>query len=147
MKMTAEEIVKSFKEDSSRENMQRLADENECSLHDIGEFLKEEAAKNTPAADKKKAGWPKGKKRGPKPQKVSEKETTLNNTNEKVEIKVESREAEMRDEKEFKKDIPEAVKRILITRLNILNEKQKVHIEALDEISAEREEIARFLWG
>lgn len=46
MKMTAEEILAMYNKDRSRENMQKIADLNGCTMHDIGEFLK--AAADTP---------------------------------------------------------------------------------------------------
>lgn len=55
MKMTAEEIVKAYNSDRSRENMQHIADENGCTIHEIGEFLKN-AADNP---QKKRPGRPK----------------------------------------------------------------------------------------
>ena len=68
MKMTAEEIVKIYKSDPSKETMQQLAIDNDCTLKDIGEFLKEAAAAKTektqqaaekPAEEKKGPGRPK----------------------------------------------------------------------------------------
>lgn len=47
MKMTAEEIVKIYKSDPSKETMQQLAIDNDCTLKDIGEFLKAAAAAKT----------------------------------------------------------------------------------------------------
>lgn len=58
MKMSAEEIVKAYNADRSRENMQRIADENGCTLHEIGEFLKDSA--NMP--QNKRPGRPKKQK-------------------------------------------------------------------------------------
>lgn len=75
MKMTAEEIVKAYNADRSRENMQRIADENGCTLHEIGEFLKDAA--NMP--QKKRLGRPKKQKA----------DKTLDNKNKIMRSKVE----------------------------------------------------------
>lgn len=120
MKMTAEEIVKIYKSDPSKETMQQLAIDNDCTLKDIGEFLKAAAtAKKTeeimqdaeaPAEEKKGPGRPK-KTKEPKP-----------------------------------KELPEYVKATLEARLNALNENRQILLTSLERVNREAEEITNFLY-
>ena len=75
MKMTAEEILAMYNEDRSRENMKKIADLNNCTMHEVGEFLK--AAADTPK--KRKPGRPK------KPGSKSTKNNKMDNSRKKVE--------------------------------------------------------------
>lgn len=141
MKMTAEEIVKIYKADPSRETMLQLARDNECTLKDIGEFLKDAA---TP---KKKPGRPKGSGRGKKTPKNEVCDTTKKDKNKKVVLKVDSATQEMRAEETSKKEIPEEIKTILLDRYNILEARAETHMIALRAINEEQKAISSFLWG
>lgn len=55
MRMTAEEIVKVYNENPTRETMERIAEKNECSIQEIGEFLKNTAKEQ---GEKKGPGRP-----------------------------------------------------------------------------------------
>lgn len=119
MKMTAEEIVKIYKSDPSRETMQQLAIDNDCTMKDIGEFLKAAAAAKTeeiqqaaekPAEEKKGPGRPK-KTKEPKP-----------------------------------KELPEYVRATLEARLNALNENRQILMTSLERVNREAEEITNFLY-
>lgn len=118
MKMTAEEIVKIYKSDPSRETMQQLAIDNDCTMREIGEFLKAAAKKTEeiqqdaekPAEEKKGPGRPK-KTKEPKP-----------------------------------KELPEYVKATLEARLNALNENRQILLTSLERVNREAEEITNFLY-
>ena len=124
MKMTAEEIVKIYKSDPSKETMQQLAIDNDCTIKDIGEFLKAAAAaKKTeeimqaaeaPAEEKKKPGRPKG------------------STNREKSVKP--------------KELPEYVKATLEARLQSLNENRQILLTSLERVNREAEEITNFLY-
>lgn len=140
MKMTAEEIAKRYKEDPSRDNMQQLAKENGCSLQEVGQFLKDAAEKE----NKRKPGRP---KKDPQSGKKPHGGALKIDTEKKLSIKSELDSAKMSAEKEPKKEIPEAVRRTLMNRLELLAEKQRGLIASLEAVNEEREEISRFLWG
>lgn len=119
MKMTAEEIVKIYKSDPSRETMQQLAIDNDCTMKDIGEFLKAAATAKTeeiqqaaekPAEEKKGPGRPK-KTKEPKP-----------------------------------KELPEYVRATLEARLKALNENRQILMTSLERVNREAEEITNFLY-
>ena len=57
MKMTADEIFAMYDKNRSRETMQKIADLNDCTIKEVGEFLKDVA--NRP---KRKPGRPKKEK-------------------------------------------------------------------------------------
>lgn len=127
MKMTAEEIVKIYKSDPSKETMQQLAIDNDCTMKDIGEFLKAAAtAKKTeeimqnpitaeaPAEEKKKPGRPKG------------------STNREKTVKP--------------KELPEYVRATLEARLQSLNENRQILLTSLERVNREAEEITNFLY-
>lgn len=123
MKMTAEEIVKIYKSDPSKETMQQLAIDNDCTLKDIGEFLKAAAAAKTeetqqaaeaPAEEKKKPGRPKG------------------STNREKSVKP--------------KELPEYVRATLEARLNALIENRQILLTSLERVNREAEEITNFLY-
>jgi len=54
MKMTAEEILEMYNANRSRETMQKIAELNDCTIKDVGEFLK-----NAASQPKRKPGRPK----------------------------------------------------------------------------------------
>ena len=128
MKMTAEEIVKIYKSDPSRETMQQLAIDNDCTMKDIGEFLKaaatskkteeimQDAVKTAeaPAEEKKKPGRPKGS---------ANREKTVK-----------------------PKELPEYVRATLEARLNALNENRQILLTSLERVNREAEEITNFLY-
>lgn len=87
MKETAEQIVKRYKADPSRENMQQIALDNDCTMQEIGEFLKDAA---TP---KKKPGRPKSKEASERKKIPSE--AIKKRKNEKVSNKSDSVERKM----------------------------------------------------
>lgn len=117
MKMTAEEIVKIYKSDPSRETMQQLAIDNDCTIKDIGEFLKAAATQKpaeAPEREKKKAGRPKGSSNKEKSKKP--------------------------------KELPEYVKAALEARLQTLNENRQILLTSLERVNTEAEEITSFLY-
>lgn len=148
MKMTAEEILKSYNADPSRENMIQLAHDNECTLQEIGQFLKDAAAENERPEEKpkkKKGGWPKGQPR--KRKNVTEAEAPKKDNADEVMIKNEEKEEKTGSEEIQKRDIPKVIYDILMARLNLLRDKRRFLIDSLDEINDEEDEITRFLRG
>ncbi len=53
MNWTAAEIVEAYQKDPSKANMVRIARENNCTLEEIGNFLKNAAVKRKPGRPKK----------------------------------------------------------------------------------------------
>lgn len=140
MKMTAEEIVKVYKADPRRETMLQLAHENECTMHEIGEFLKNAAAEQKPADDKKPA-------RSPKSRKKSGTKATKKDKEKKVILKVEPAPQQMPENESKKERLPKIIQDILYKRLELIREKRRYLIDSLDEINDEEDEITRFLRG
>lgn len=145
MKWTAEQILEEYNKDRSHQNMKRIADENGVTMKEIGEFLKNEAAKNTPAGQKKK-GRPKGTATGKKSQKRSGAENTLNDTKEEKEIKSDSCPRKI-DLGPVKEDIPGPVRKLITDQLNTIEVKMSYHQEALDDLKKEKAELISFLTG
>lgn len=118
MKMTAEEIVKVYKNNPTGETMKQLAIANNCTIADIGHYLKEEAAKKeveaSSAEEKKKPGRPKGS---------ANKEKTVK-----------------------PKALPEYVKATLEARLADLNQNRQILQDSLERVNREAEEITNFLY-
>ena len=73
MNWTAAEIVEAYQKDPSKANMVRIARENNCTLEEIGNFLKNAAVKRKPGRPKKSGS-----------------ETTKKDENEKTPIKSDS---------------------------------------------------------
>ena len=134
MKMTAEEILASFKSDSSRENMQRLADENGCTMKEIGQFLKDAA---TP---KKKPGRPKGSKA----LKSSSRENTLKDKEKNASTKEDSFEGIMLARKYL---IPPIIKSLTQEKIEELSRLKLIHENKALELKIEIDELTDFLDG
>ena len=83
MKMTAQEILDMYNQNRTRETMEKIAQLNDCTIKEVGEFLKDAAAQ----PPKKKPGRPKKEK--PEEGILSSSEEALFDTTEKEEIKSE----------------------------------------------------------
>lgn len=118
MKMTAEDIVKVYKNNPTKETMEQLALANDCTIADIGHYLKEEAtkkeAKTSFTEEKKKPGRPKGS---------ANKEKTVK-----------------------PKELPEYVRATLEARLQSLNENRQILLNSLERVNKEAEELTSFLY-
>lgn len=130
MKMTAEEILAMYNEDRSRENMQKIADLNGCTMHDVGEFLK--AAADTP------------KKRGPgRPKKLSSDKTKSNKKSD-TRNKVEALPEEKRSQKYL---IPEIVESLTREKIDEYRRKADFFREKAAEEELKADELQDFLNG
>ena len=118
MKMTAEDIVKVYNNNPCRKTMEQLALANNCTIADIGHYLKEEAAKKeaetSSTEEKKKPGRPKGS---------ANKEKTMK-----------------------PKELPEYVRATLEARLQSLNENRQILLNSLERVNKEAEELTNFLY-
>lgn len=130
MKMTAEEILAMYNKDRSRENMQKIADLNGCTMHDIGEFLK--AAADTP------------KKRGPGRPKKSSGDKTKSNKKSDTRNKVEALPEEKRSHKYL---IPEIVENLTREKIDEYRRKADFFREKADEEELKADELQDFLNG
>lgn len=127
MKMTAEEIVAAYKADSSKANMQMLAELNGCSLKEIGEFLQN-------AAKKRKPGRPK---------KLSS-EATKRNKNQNLSNKVESLPEEKRAKKYL---IPPILESISKEKIEEYRRTAEIHRNKAAELEIQANELQDFLNG
>lgn len=130
MKMTAEEILAMYNQDRSRENMQKIADLNGCTMHDIGEFLK--AAADTP------------KKRGPGRPKKPSSEKTKSNKKTDTRNKVEALPEEKRSQKYL---IPEIVESLTREKIDEYRRKADFFREKAAEEELKADELQDFLNG
>ena len=130
MKMTAEEILAMYNKDRSRENMQKIADLNGCTMHDIGEFLK--AAAVTP----KKRGRGRPKKPSGDKTKSNKKSGTRN--------KVEALPEEKRSQKYL---IPEIVENLTREKIDEYRRKADFFREKAAEEELKADELQDFLNG
>lgn len=127
MKDSIEQIVSKYKADPSRENMKRIADDNGCTMKDIGELLKN-------AAIKKKPGRPKSPRS----------EATKKGTNKKASIKDNSNEGEMHSKKYL---IPQIIESITKEKIAELLRLQEIHVNKAIELELEIDELKDFLSG
>lgn len=132
MKWTAEEILKAYKSDPSKENMERIAEENGCSVKEVGQFLKEAAEKQP----KKKPGRP------PKNKNLTTSDSTIINDSKKLTIKVESQPDEVQGY-----FIPESVKIFTENKIDELYRLADIMDEKAAEKRKEAEELRKFLDG
>ncbi len=127
MKDSIEQIVARYKADPSRENMKRIADDNGCTMKEIGEFLKD-------AATPRKPGRPKSPRS----------EATKKGTNKKASIKDDSNEGEMHSKKYL---IPQIIESITKEKIAELSRLQEIHINKAKELELEIDELKDFLSG
>ena len=127
MKDSIEQIVARYKADPSRENMKRIADDNGCTMKEIGEFLKD-------ASTPKKPGRPK----------TPRSEATKKGTNKKVSNKIDSDEGEMCSKKYL---IPQIIESITKEKIAELSRLQEIHINKAKELELEIDELKDFLSG
>lgn len=130
MKMTAEEILAMYNEDRSRENMQKIADLNGCTMHDVGEFLK--AAADTP------------KKRGPGRPKKPSSDKTKSNKKTETRKKVEPLPEEKRSKKYL---IPEIIENLTKAKIDEFRRKAEFFREKALEEDLRADELQDFLNG
>lgn len=130
MKMTAEEIVKLYNANPCHETMEKIAKANECSIHDVGAFLKSVA--ETP--EKRKPGRPK------KPSTDS----TKKDESEKSEIKNESDEVKKHPHTYL---IPDQIYDITKTKIEELRRMGRFHADKAEEYFMTANECEDFLNG
>lgn len=116
MKMTAEEITKAYKSDPTKETMRQLALDNECSIADIGLFLKE-------AADKQKAETAKTETAKKKPGRPAKAEKLLK-----------------------PKELPEPVRAALESRIAVLDQNKQILLTSLEKVEDEARVLRGFLY-
>lgn len=129
MKDSIEQIVAKYKADPSKENLRQIAIDNGCTMHEIGQMLKDAAA-------------PKKKSPG-RPKKPSS-DTTKKNTKEKASIKDDSNEGEMHAKKYL---IPQIIESITKEKIAELLRLQEIHINKAKELELEIDELKDFLSG
>lgn len=116
MKMTAEEILKIYKSDPTKETMKQLALDNECTIADIGLFLKE-------AADKQKAEADKTETAKRKPGRPPKAEKLLK-----------------------PKELPEPVRATLESRIAVLDQNKQILLTSLEKVENEARVLRGFLY-
>lgn len=130
MKMSAEEIVKAYNEDRSRANMQRIAEKNDCTIHEVGEFLKNAA--KTP------------KKRGPGRPKKKKEDASLKDSFENTSRIVEPIEENMRPHTYL---IPPVLETIAKEKIAELRRRSEFFKNKAKESDIEADELQDFLNG
>lgn len=130
MKMSAEEIVRAYNEDRSRANMQRIAEKNDCTIHEVGEFLKNAA--KTP------------KKRGPGRPKKKKADDSLKDSFEKTSPIVEPIEENMRPHTYL---IPPLIEQMTNEKIAELRRKSEFFMTKAKEADIEADELQDFLNG
>lgn len=130
MKWSAERIVKEYKKDISRANMERIAKENDCTLKEIGEFLQQAALEPL----KKRPGRPKKQKA----------DKTKKDENQKVRPKVEPVEENKRPHTYL---IPPVLENIAKEKIAELRRKCDFFKTKAMEAEIEADELQDFLNG
>lgn len=133
MKMTAEEILEAYNRDISHANMQRIADENGCTIKEIGEFLKAAAAE----PQKKKPGRPKGRKN-------TQTDATKKDVSKQTCNKVEPLPDELRAKKYL---IPPVIESISLEKIDEYRRLAKIHLDEAKRLELEANELQDFLNG
>lgn len=134
MKMTAEEIVEMYDKDRTRDCMQRIADLNDCTIKEVGEFLK------NAAQPKKKPGRPKKEQASKSP----ECEQTLKDNSEKVDNKSESVQGKKPRHSYM---IPEVVVQATKEKIEDARRRAKFHEDKAQEYNLIVMECEDFLYG
>lgn len=134
MNWTAEEIVKSYNTDPSKANMLRIAKENNCTLEEIGQFLKNAAVKRKPGRPKK----------NPENGKENQTEPTKKDNSEKTSNKSDSVECEKPAQKYL---IPEIVVSLTNEHIERLNREIEFFEVKVAEKKLKRDELVDFLKG
>lgn len=132
MKMSAEEITRRYKEDSSRENLERIAAENGCTIREVGLFLKEAAKGENEEPKKKRPGRP---KKSPETSKSSPSEETKSNKNKRKSSKVMSAECEMP---------PSIVMELVELKIHELERMIVVFEDKVKELKTQHDELVEF---
>lgn len=132
MKMSAEEILRRYKEDSSHENLERIAAENGCTIREVGLFLKEAAKGENEEPKKKRPGRP---KKSPETSKSSPSEETKSNKNKRKSSKVMSAECEMP---------PSIVMELVELKIHELERMIVVFEDKVNELKSQHDELVEF---
>ena len=127
MNWTAAEIVEAYQKDPSKANMVRIAKENNCTLEEIGNFLKNAAVKRKPGRPKKSGS-----------------ETTKKDENKKTSIKSDSIPVEKPAQKYL---IPEIVVSLTQEHIDRLNREIEFFEEKVADKKLRRDELVDFLKG
>lgn len=127
MNWTAAEIVEAYQKDPSKANMVRIAKENNCTLEEIGNFLKNAAVKRKPERPKKSGS-----------------ETTKKDENKKTSIKSDSIPVEKPAQKYL---IPEIVVSLTQEHIDRLNREIEFFEEKVADKKLRRDELVDFLKG
>lgn len=127
MNWTAAEIVEAYQKDPSKANMVRIAKENNCTLEEIGNFLKNAAVKRKPGRPKKSGS-----------------ETTKKDESEKTSIKSDSIPVEKPAQKYL---IPEIVVSLTQEHIDRLNREIEFFEEKVADKKLRRDELVDFLKG
>lgn len=132
MKMSAEEILRRYNEDSSHENLERIAAENGCTIREVGLFLREAAKGENEEPKKKRPGRP---KKSPETSKSSPSEETKSNKNKKKSSKVKSAECEMP---------PSIVMELVELKIHELERMIVVFEDKVNELKTQHDELVEF---
>lgn len=132
MKMSAEEITRRYKEDSSHENLERIAAENGCTIREVGLFLREAAKGENEEPKKKRPGRP---KKSPEISKSSPNEETKSNKNKRKSSKVMSAECEMP---------PSIVMELVELKIHELERMIVVFEDKVNELKTQHDELVEF---
>lgn len=127
MNWTAAEIVEAYQKDPSKANMVRIAKENNCTLEEIGNFLKNAAVKRKPGRPKKSGS-----------------EITKKDENEKTSIKSDSIPVEKPVQKYL---IPEIVVSLTQEHIDRLDREIEFFEEKVADKKLRRDELVDFLKG
>lgn len=130
MKMTAEEIVSMYNQDKSRSNMRKIAELNGCTIHEVGEFLKNAASQPT----KRKPGRPKS----------SSTRKTKKDTKSKTRNKVEPLPDELRPKTYI---IPPLVESLTKSKIEELRRRSEYFENEAKRLGLEADELQDFLNG
>lgn len=140
MKMEADEIVALYKANPTRETMQKIAKANDCTIHEVGEFLRDCANKSQEV--KKRRGRPKKDKAQSRNSTSTQK--TKKDNSEKTEIKNESEEAKKRPHSYL---IPDLVAKATKEKVEELRRMGRIHSEKAEECFMLANECEDFLNG
>ena len=130
MKWSAERIVEEYKKDISRANMERIAQENDCTLKEIGEFLQQAALEPL--------------KRRPERPKKQKADKTKKDENQKVRLKVEPVEENKRPHTYL---IPTTIESMAKAKIEELRRRVEFFKTKAQEAELEADELQDFLNG
>ena len=137
MKMTAQEILDMYNQNRSRETMEKIAALNDCTIKEVGEFLK-----NAASQPKKKPGRPKKDKS--EVSNLSSSEDTLKDKAEEESIKV-----ELPSDKKPRRSylIPELVVEATKEKIREYKRMAEFHEKKMEEYNLQVGELEDFLRG